>query len=93
MSQEIQGPAKNGTTATRVDAIVLPSFASKEDAIEWMYKKVDDPCTDNYRFAFGDDAKAMAEYDDQVRSGCCGFFDEEIMVGGRKANIGCNFGH
>ena len=71
----------------------LPSFASKEDAIEWMDERVDDPCTDNYRFAFVDDAAKMAEYEDQVRSGCCGSFDEQIMVAGRKATIGCNFGH
>ena len=79
--------------STPVEPIVLPSFASKEDAIEWMDAKVDDPCTDNYRFAFVDDAAAMEEYDDQVQSGCCGFFDEDVIVDGKKATIGCNFGH
>ena len=79
--------------STPVEPIVLPSFASKEDAIEWMDAKVDDPCTDNYRFAFVADAAAMEEYDDQVQSGCCGFFDEDVIVDGKKATIGCNFGH
>lgn len=71
----------------------LPSFATVEEAMEWMYEQVDDPCVDNDRFAFEDDAVACQAYAHQVLRGCCGFFDEVVLVGGKAANIGCNYGH
>ena len=70
-----------------------PEFESRVDAGEWMYAKVDDPCIDNERFAFLDDTEALKQYEDQKSQGCCGEFDAEIVVGGRKATIGCNYGH
>lgn len=71
----------------------LPTFTSKQDAYEWMDEQVDDPYQDNYRFAFHDDECEMANYDHKQSTGCCGFFDSEIIVDGRKAWIGCNYGH
>ena len=68
-------------------------FATREDAIEWMVREVDDPCVDNDRFAYLDDEAALAQYKSQEDDGCCGFFDLEILVAGRKATIGCNYGH
>ena len=72
---------------------VTEEFASKEDAEAWMLAEVDDPYTDNVRFAFLDDAEALRAYGDASAEGCCGFFDAEVLVAGRPAKIGCNFGH
>jgi hypothetical protein len=68
-------------------------FANEEEAATWMYEYLDDPCTDNYRFAYLDDTKAVQDYEIQKEDGCCGFFDKSIIVGGREAYIGCNYGH
>ena len=70
-----------------------PNFETAEAAGTWMESEVDDPCTDNFRFAFEDDDAAMAKYDARKDSGCCGAFDAEIVVAGRLARIGCNYGH
>ena len=70
-----------------------PSFVSIEDAQDWMEIEVDDHCMDNYRFAFKDDDKAMDDYENQIYNGCCGSFDADIIVLGREATIGCNYGH
>lgn len=48
---------------------------------------------DNYRFAYLDDEVQMKEYDEIYNQGCCGYFDEEIIVGGRAAKVGFNYGH
>jgi hypothetical protein len=71
----------------------MPCFATKEEAFEWMVEKVDDPYIDNYRFAFVDDMEQAAEYEEKADSGCCGSADYDIMVGGRRALVGCNYGH
>lgn len=71
----------------------MKNFESKEDAISWMEEQIDDNCIDNYRFAFLDNKKEIYEYEGLKGNGCCGFFDEEIMVNGREAIIGCNYGH
>lgn len=68
-------------------------FESKDDAIEWMCDTVDDLYIDNIRFAFMDDDEAIAKYDEQQARGCCGFFDEEIIVANKPATVGCNYGH
>jgi len=68
-------------------------FANENVARQWMTQEVDDPCVDNERFAYFDDPAAMQAYADQLKQGCCGFFDENIEVNGRPAKIGCNFGH
>ena len=71
----------------------LPSFQSEADAFDWMEEQVDDPCQDNERFAYQDDEVAMANYDHKQSTGCCGFFDARIIIDGRPALIGCNYGH
>lgn len=48
---------------------------------------------DNFRVARSEDSweKAAFEY---VRShGCCGSYEEEVVIRGVKFIIGCNFGH
>jgi hypothetical protein len=71
----------------------LPSFDSREAAQEWMETTLGEDCMDNYRFAYVDDAAAMTSYAEQSAQGCCGSFDKDIIVAGRLAMIGCNFGH
>lgn len=70
-----------------------PAFATLDEAIKWMDEQVDDPCIDNRRHAHVDDAAEMAEYKAAKDSGCCGSFDEEVIVAGRVMTIGCNYGH
>lgn len=76
--------------------IEILSFNCEADASDWMYGTlVDDgeSCIDNYRFAFADDAEAVAEYELAQEQGCCGSSDFEILINGHKAYIGCNYGH
>lgn len=69
-------------------------FDTLEDAWEVVYALTDDdPCCDNSRFAWFDDKDAMEKYDKQRDEGCCGFIDLEVMIAGRKAWIGLNYGH
>jgi hypothetical protein len=75
------------------DVTEIMEFASKEEANEWMEKEVDDPCIDNYRFAFLDNESEMIKYEKDKDQGCCGVFDQVIKINGRKATIGCNYGH
>lgn len=73
----------------------MKEFDSEKEASEWMYDEAlsGEECIDNYRFSFQDDSISMIKYVHAEDSGCCGFFDEDIMVAGRLAKIGCNFGH
>lgn len=74
---------------------ILKTFYSEKEASDWMYNEavVDEEYIDNYRFAFQDEHWSMSAYSKALSEGCCGYFDEEIMVNGRLATIGCNFGH
>lgn len=71
----------------------MKEFNTQEEAFVWMSAEVDDPCTDNYRFAYLDDSKALQGYTDKENDGCCGYFDQVILVSGKMAKIGCNYGH
>lgn len=71
----------------------VPEFATLGDAFEWMEEKVDDPCVDNYRFAYNDDKEDIGKYNRLQNQGCCGFFDREVKIAGRLGTIGCNYGH
>lgn len=71
----------------------IRDFQTKEEAFGWMFDYVDDNCIDNSRFAFVDDAEAMAEYDRIAEDGCCGSSDFKVTIKGRPAIIGCNYGH
>jgi hypothetical protein len=73
--------------------MTTPTFDSYEEAKDWMVAEIDDHCIDNYRFAFNDDEAAVRVYEDLKAKGCCGSFDQEVIVAGRAAFIGCNFGH
>jgi hypothetical protein len=71
----------------------LESFATEEEAMAAMSDRVDDPFEDNHRFAFCDDAAAVAEFDRLESEGCCGSYFSFVLVAGRRAVIGCNYGH
>ena len=73
--------------------MTTPTFKTKEDAYVWLDDQVDDPCIDNYRFAFKDDEAMMKIYDEQAEGGCCGIADYNVIVDGREATVGCNYGH
>lgn len=71
----------------------IPTFQTEDEAMEWMSDLVNDPCVDNHRFAYDDDIEAGRVFQEQSDNGCCGSFEREIIVNGRKAWIGCNYGH
>lgn len=74
-------------------AAVLPAFYGESDAKVWLECMIDTTSYFNYRFAFRDDSKAVIEYgyvlalpsitDTQVE------YDFPVIVGGRRAMIGC----
>jgi hypothetical protein len=72
---------------------VKKEFDSETAAFDWLEEKCNDPCIDNYRFAYADEESAKDGYYAKLLKGCCGFADVPIMVGGRQAFIGCNYGH
>ncbi len=71
----------------------MKKFNTEEEAIAWAVEYVDDPCVDNERFVFDGDIEGMERYDAKVRDGCCGEFDANVIVDGRLARVGCNYGH
>lgn len=71
----------------------LPEFSTQEEGFEWLDSQVNDPYTNNHRFAYKDDEKAMNEYEERQSQGCCGEADYDVVVAGRLAMIGCNYGH
>jgi len=66
-------------------------FATAGDAAAWLYEGLD--YVSHGRFAYLDDPAALADYDAVRETGCCGFADAEVVVGGRPAKIGCCYGH
>jgi hypothetical protein len=71
----------------------MKNYISEAQAEQDMYKNIADCCIDNYRFAYLDDEKGMKKYNEAKELGCCGFYDDEVIIAGRKATIGCNYGH
>ncbi len=74
------------------EVITRPAFQTTDEAWQWVYEQ-DLEYADNHRFAFTDDPTAVAEYEEKQERGCCGSFDSIIEVNGRRAYIGCNYGH
>ncbi len=75
---------------------ILEKFDTEKDAIADMYQKLNDDnewCNDNDRIGYYDDEKSMQAYKNIKSKGCCGFRDYDVIIAGRKAIIGCNFGH
>jgi|TARA_R110000850_G_scaffold261348_1_gene389402 hypothetical protein len=68
------------------------NFKSEEEAKEWM-ASLDLEHQDNYRFTYKNDSYGYWAYRDIKFGGCCGSFDHLIRIQGRKAYIGCNYGH
>lgn len=71
-----------------------PEFDTTEDAWDWVHQEIDhDPCVDNHRIAQVDNLLDVANYEQQRRQGCCGFFDTEVIIRNELYKIGCNYGH
>lgn len=77
------------------DEITIESEASEDDAFAKMEELIEgEECVDNYRYALIGDENGMAEYKSALDNGCCGSYDALITFGdGKKAIVGCNFGH
>ena len=71
----------------------MREFRKIKFAIGWMYSTVDDPYTDNLRYCFLDNPEQVKEYKKRQKKGCCGCFDEKVLVNSRPAMVGCNYGH
>lgn len=71
----------------------MESFNSREEATKWMLKSVRDLCVDNYRFADENNPQEVAKYNDRQERGCCGSFDEVVLINNVRTMIGCNYGH
>lgn len=71
----------------------MPEFDTYDEAVDWMEAKVNDHCTNNYRFAYVDEAQTMSDYEQTRGRGCCGEFDSFVIIRKRLAMIGCNYGH
>jgi hypothetical protein len=76
--------------ATETDC---PRFPNQEMAESWLDKEMEDENWDNFRFSFLEDTDGCLQYEAAYGKGCCGSFDEVILVDGRAALIGCNYGH
>ena len=70
----------------------MNAFFTVEQAWNWLYTQ-DFDYMDNFRFAYLDDPEGIKEYESIRDQGCCGSFDATIAVDGRRATIGCNYGH
>lgn len=70
-----------------------PEFINSQAARYWMHDQIDDCCIDKHRFAYLDRPAQLKRYERIQSEGCCGFFDKIVIVNGRPAKIGCNFGH
>lgn len=83
----ISGIAKfNGITDVSVQKKLLELLEEVIDTEHLDY-------ADNYRFAIKNSSESLAGYDKAQRSGCCGFFDQEVEINGMIYLYGCNFGH
>jgi len=69
------------------------TFATEREAFDWLYEQADDPCVDNTRLDYEDDPLQWFAYERQLKEGCCGCLDYGVVIAGRKARIGCNYGH
>lgn len=71
----------------------VPTFNTLSDAMDWMYEEINDTCVDNYRSALISSEEEMEKYEEIRSSGCCGSFDELVLVDNQEYFIGCNYGH
>jgi hypothetical protein len=71
----------------------MPEFETVEEAYEWMEAEVDDPCIDNHRVCYLDDPESIGVFEEMESNGCCGSSNYDVVIQGRHARIGCNYGH
>ena len=69
-------------------------FTSIERAFAWLEKTNRDNCYDQHRIVYADELNSNGkEYYEIYQKGCCGSDDTTVIINGRLAFIGCNFGH
>jgi hypothetical protein len=76
------------------DLDIVAEFRTKEAAEKWFYESVEEAdldYVDSDRFAYLDDPAEMADFERAVT--CCGNFETVVMIDGRKAIFGVNYGH
>jgi hypothetical protein len=61
--------------------------------LEQIIKTNDLDYVDNFRFADVKIRKDVRRFRKQAETGCCGSFETEVTVGGRRFLVGCNYGH
>lgn len=75
----------------------MKRFKTTKEALDWMYREVNDPYIDNERIAEVGNAAEELIYEKIWQEGCCGFWDEIVEIGTKKKaqqyKIGCNYGH
>lgn len=72
------------------------NFQTEQNALDWMVRIVEENDMngpDNIRFTYKFDSLGLHDYQQSQEDGCCGSVDMEIRIQGRKAYIGCNYGH
>jgi hypothetical protein len=73
----------------RYDYHSVPSVV--QDAFDVAFESHE--CVDNARFALRSDYDSVAEYNLDRDAGCCGSYDEEMVVGTQTWLFGFNYGH
>lgn len=68
------------------------SFLAAEAYVAFEVFDDSDNC-DNWRAAFLDDPAGMSDYEATREGGCCGSYDLDVLINGRPARVGCNYGH
>lgn len=74
---------RTGWTEAQVDAVDDHLLGLDWNAYE---------CADNFRFAREGTPDEVA-YEEQVRSGCCAFYDEVVDTPDGRVRVGFNYGH
>ena len=83
-------------TTTTKNENGLREFPSIEAAQEFMadsLAKMGEVCADNWRFAWNDDNTEMTAYAAVSNAGTAEPFDEKVVIEGREAWVGCNYGY
>lgn len=73
------------------------NFNTPEEAFIWLedyiHNIINDWCDDNYRFCYIGDKETESIYDTSLSKGGDGFMDIQVIIDGKRAVIGCNYGH
>ena len=68
-------------------------FDTPEKALQEGIDRLNEEYKDNRRFAYLDDIDSFITYLNEKETGCCGYYDVLVLVNGKNALLGCNYGH